>query len=260
MKIVTWNVNGIRACERQGLVEWYRDYQPDVLCFQEVRAEPHQLSAAVCEPEAGCTVSWHPAEKKGYSGVGAWIRRAPEEIRLGMGLAEFDSEGRVQVLRFKGFTLFNVYFPNGSRDLSRVPYKLSFYDALLAQIKELHARGEHVIVCGDFNTAHQPIDLANPKANQKTTGFLPEERVKVDEYLAAGLKDVFRDRHPGEAGHYTWWSNRPGVRERNIGWRIDYFLVSEALVPHVTAAYILPEVKGSDHCPVVLEVDDCLVS
>lgn len=258
MKIVTWNVNGIRACERQGLLEWYRGVRPEVLCFQEVRAEPHQLSEAVCRPEAGCIASWHPAEKKGYSGVGAWILREPAEIRLGLGRQEFDSEGRVQVLRYPGFTLFNVYFPNGSRDLSRVPYKLDFYDALLARIQELHAQGERVVVCGDFNTAHQPIDLANPKANQKTTGFLPEERVKVDEYLKAGLRDVFRDRHPGEAGHYTWWSNRPGVRERNIGWRIDYFLVSEALVPHVKDTYILPEVKGSDHCPVVLELDDSL--
>lgn len=260
MKIVTWNVNGIRACERQGLVEWYRAYQPDVLCFQEVRAEPHQLSEAVCAPEAGCVASWHPAEKKGYSGVGAWIKREPAEIQLGLGRPDFDSEGRVQVLRYPGFTLFNVYFPNGSRDLSRVPFKLAFYDALLERIRAMHAQGERVIVCGDFNTAHQAIDLANPKANQKTTGFLLEERVKVDEYLASGLRDVFRDRHPGEAGHYTWWSNRPGVRERNIGWRIDYFLVSEALVPHVRAVGILPEVRGSDHCPVVLELDDSLLA
>ncbi|MBO9540730.1 exodeoxyribonuclease III [bacterium] len=259
MKIVTWNVNGIRACEKQGLADWHRGFAPDLLCFQEVRAEEHQLSVAMREPE-GCAVDYHPAEKKGYSGTGVWMKRPAQALVRGVGIAEYDAEGRVQELKYPGFTLFNVYFPNGSRDHSRVPFKLSFYEALLARIQALHAQGERVIVTGDFNTAHQAIDLANPKANVNTTGFLVPEREMVDRYLSEGLKDVFRDRHPGENGHYTWWSNRPGVRERNIGWRIDYFLVSEALVPFVKDVYILPEVKGSDHCPVVLELDDALLS
>jgi exodeoxyribonuclease-3 len=259
LRIVSWNVNGIRAAERNGLVEWHQGYQPDLLCFQEVRAEPHQMSVAVAEP-AGCAAAWNPAEKKGYSGVGAWIRRAPESIRTGLGIAEFDSEGRVQELTYPGFTLFNVYFPNGSRDHSRVPFKLAFYEALLKRVEDLHAAGRRVVIGGDFNTAHQPIDLAHPKANAKTTGFLLPEREMIDRYMAAGLRDVFRDRHPDEVGHYTWWSNRLGVREKNVGWRIDYFLVSESLVPWVKDCFILPDVMGSDHCPVVVDLDDSLVN
>lgn len=259
MKVVTWNVNGIRSVERYGLNDWHQAFRPDVLCFQEIRAEPHQLSVALQEPQ-DCTAHWHPSERKGYSGVGTWLRVPAQTIDQGLGMLEFDVEGRVQILKYPGFTLFNVYFPNGSRDLSRVPYKLAFYEALLAKVDELHARGEHVIIGGDFNTAHTPLDLANPKANSKTTGFLPVEREMIDRYLSHGLKDVFRTVHPDEAGHYTWWSQRPGVRERNIGWRIDYFLVSEALVPFVKACYLLPGVKGSDHCPVVLELDDTLLN
>lgn len=257
MKIVSWNVNGIRACERQGLAAWHEGVAPDVLCMQEVRALPEQMSVGMREP-AGCQASYHPAERKGYSGVGTWTKRPPLETQNGLGIERFDVEGRVQVLRYPAFTLFNLYFPNGSRDHSRVPYKLDFYAELLARITAMHARGERVILTGDFNTAHQSLDLANPKANEKTTGFLPEERVWIDRYLAAGLCDVFRDRHRGEGGHYTWWSNRPGVRERNIGWRIDYFLVSRALAPAIRGCTILKDVKGSDHCPVVLELDPAL--
>lgn len=257
MKIASWNVNGLRSVERYGLADWHQAFRPDLLCFQEVRAEPHQLSLAMNEPH-DCKAYWYPAERKGYSGVGAWLRVPALSIERGLGVGEFDAEGRVQILKYPGFTLFNVYFPNGSRDLSRVPYKLAFYEALLAQIDERHARGERLVIGGDFNTAHQAIDLANPKANSKLTGFLPVEREMIDRYLSHGLRDVFRDSRPDEPGHYSWWSHRPGVRERNVGWRIDYFLVSESLRPFVKDCYLLPDVRGSDHCPVVLELADSL--
>lgn len=257
MKIATWNVNGLRAAGQKGLLDWYRGFRPDVLGFQEVRAELPQLSAELAAPEEAAA-HWHSGERKGYSGVGLWLRRPALEVQAGLGESRFDAEGRVQVARYPGFCFYNVYFPNGGRDLGRVPFKLDFYEALLERIRAHHARGERVIVGGDFNTAHTPLDLAHPKSNAKTTGFLLPEREMIDRYLGAGLVDVFRQRHPEEPGHYTWWSQRPGVRDRNIGWRIDYFLVSEALVPFVRDVYHLDQVRGSDHCPVVIEVDDSL--
>ncbi|HEY9722647.1 MAG TPA: exodeoxyribonuclease III [Oscillatoriaceae cyanobacterium] len=253
MKIVSWNVNGLRACERNGFWNWFDAFKPDVLGMQEVRAERSQLSAECAEPE-GYHHVWNPAAKKGYSGVANWAREAPKKTGYGLGKPEFDSEGRVLVSEFDDFALYNIYFPNGSRDHSRVPYKLAFYEALMHQLAERLKRGDRLIVGGDFNTAHDRIDLANPTANTKTTGFLPEERVVITQFLEMGFRDVFRDRHPGEKGHYTWWSNRPGVREKNVGWRIDYFLVSENFADQVKNVYHQPEVKGSDHCPVVLEL------
>lgn len=251
MNIVSWNVNGLRACERNGFADWFAGAAPDVLCLQEVRAEVSQLPANCAAPE-GYHAVFNPAEKKGYSGVATWSREVPGAVTLGLGHPEFDSEGRVIVTEHDGVVLYNIYFPNGGRDLSRVPFKMAFYDTLMDQLKARLDRGEKVVVGGDFNTAHRPIDLANPKANAKMTGFLPEEREAIDRFLALGFKDVFRDRNPDAAGHYTWWSNRPGVRERNVGWRLDYFLVSENLAGAVKDCRILPEVKGSDHCPVLL--------
>jgi exodeoxyribonuclease-3 len=174
---------------------------------------------------------------------------------MGLGLPAFDIEGRAQILEVEGLRIYNLYVPNGGRDHERVPYKLAFYEALLADLNPRLERGEALVVVGDFNTAHRPIDLSNPKANERTTGFLPEERAWVDRFLATGLRDVFRDAHPDESGHHTWWSNRPGIRQRNIGWRIDYFLVSPAVLPRVRSATIRPEVMGSDHCPIALELD-----
>ncbi|MEB3299520.1 MAG: exodeoxyribonuclease III, partial [Candidatus Sericytochromatia bacterium] len=193
--------------------------------------------------------------RKGYSGVATWTRE-PWPTRPGLGQERFDVEGRAIWTELPGsIRLLNVYVPNGGRDLERVPYKLEFYDAMLAAVRQGHAQGDPFIICGDWNTAHQPIDLANPKANQGTTGFLPEERAWIDRFLHEGqLVDPFRERHPDEAGHYTWWSNRPGVRARNIGWRIDYFLVSRPLSSRVVAIEHRPTVMGSDHCPVVLTI------
>lgn len=254
MKIISWNVNGLRACERNGFHDWFGSVRPDVICMQEVRAELPQLSDACREPEGYHTV-WNPAMKKGYSGVATWSRTPPAAVQYGLGVTDFDSEGRVIVTQHDDITLYNIYFPNGSRDHSRVPFKLAFYETLMAQLEKRLAAGDRVIVGGDFNTAHEAIDLANPRANVNTTGFLPEERAVLQRFLDLGFKDVFRDRHPDEKGHYTWWSNRPGVREKNVGWRIDYFLVSENLVDRVKDVSILCEVKGSDHCPVVIEVE-----
>ena len=252
MRIVSWNVNGIRACERAGFVDWLAAESPDVLCMQEVRAEPEQISDTVREP-AGYRATWHPAKKKGYSGVATWLK-GKEPTTAGIGREEFDAEGRVLITRLQGFNLVNVYVPNGSRDHSRVPFKLDFYQHLHDWIHGRHVAGEKVVICGDWNTAHTEIDLANPKSNEKTTGFLPEERQWIDKFLDLGLVDVFRVARPGEKGHYTWWSQRFGVREKNIGWRLDYFLVSEGLTPRIKKAENLTHVKGSDHCPVVLEI------
>lgn len=254
MRIATWNVNGLRACERNGFHAWLAEEAPDVVCLQEVRAERAQLSPACAEP-AGYHATFHACRvKKGYSGVATWARTAPAAVRTELGVPAYDDEGRLIVTRHDGFTLYNAYYPNGGRDLARVPFKLAFYETLIAELRERLAAGEPIILCGDFNTAHTELDLANPRANVGTTGFLPEERAVLGRLLDLGFVDVFRARHPGEKGHYTWWSNRPGVREKNIGWRIDYFLVSADLVPAVRDVRHRPEVLGSDHCPVVLEL------
>jgi exodeoxyribonuclease-3 len=254
MRIATWNVNGLRACERNGFNAWLAEEAPDIVCLQEVRAERAQLSPACAEP-AGYDAAFNACRvKKGYSGVATWSRVTPEAVRTELGVPAFDDEGRLIVSRHPGFTLYNAYYPNGGRDLARVPFKLAFYETLMAELRERLAAGEPIILCGDFNTAHTELDLANPRANVGTTGFLPEEREVLGRLLDLGFVDVFRERHPGEKGHYTWWSNRPGVREKNIGWRIDYFLVSADLVSCVRDVRHQPGVLGSDHCPVVLEL------
>jgi exodeoxyribonuclease-3 len=253
MKIISWNVNGLRACERNGFTNWFESASPDVLCLQEVRAELPQLPEHHQRP-VGYHALYNPAFKKGYSGVSTWSATSPSQHALGLAHTEFDSEGRVIVTEYADFALYNIYFPNGSRDHSRVPFKLAFYEHLMGQLAARLAKGDRLVIGGDFNTAHQEIDLANPRANATTTGFLPEERAILQRFLDLGFMDVFRERHPGEKGHYSWWSNRPGVRERNIGWRIDYFLVSANLLEAVKDARYLPEVLGSDHCPVLLEL------
>lgn len=254
MKITSWNVNGLRACERNGFTQWLEAFGPDVVCLQEVRAERDQLPEQCAEPR-GYHPFFNPCKvKKGYSGVATWSKVEPAAVRYGIGLPAYDDEGRIVVTEHAGFALYNIYFPNGGNELARVPYKLAFYEALMQELQGRLARGEQLIVCGDFNTAHQEIDLANPRANVKNTGFLPEERAVLQRFLDLGFLDVFRERHPGEKGHYTWWSNRPGVREKNVGWRIDYFMVSAGLAGRVTNVYHQPEVLGSDHCPVVLEL------
>jgi exodeoxyribonuclease-3 len=253
MRLVTWNVNGIRAAARKGLWDWLEANEPDVLCLQETRIQPDQITAELRLPP-DYHIYWYAAERKGYSGVATFCKEPPVAVQGGFDQPPFDIEGRVLHTQHPGFTLLNVYFPNGTRGQDRVDFKIEFYDSLLAHCVELRSQGHNLIVCGDYNTAHQPIDLARPKENVKTSGFLPEEREALSRWLERGFVDVFRHLHP-EAEEYTWWTYRFGARARNIGWRIDYFLVDKALFPCVQEARILGEVMGSDHCPVELEIE-----
>jgi exodeoxyribonuclease III len=254
MKITTWNVNGIRAVINKGFLEWVKEEQPDILCLQEIKARPEQLTDEQ-RNITGYYSIWNPAVRPGYSGVSTFYRIEPLKIVTGLGNDEFDGEGRVIHLQYSGFHLFNVYFPNGRRGLERVDYKLRFYAELLKICDDLQQNGEKVIITGDFNTAHKEIDLANPKENSVNSGFLPEEREWVTHYLQHGFVDAFRFFYP-EKVQYTWWSYITNARKRNTGWRLDYFLVSEGLMPVVKEVKIHDEVLGSDHCPVSLYLDD----
>ena len=250
MKIITWNVNGIRAALAKNALDWAFDQKPDALCLQEVKAREEQLSdeqrAALKLPFA-----WNAAQRPGYSGVTTFYKKNPDEIVMGMDAPQFDVEGRVIQSLWAGLRLFNIYFPNGQRGQERVDYKLEFYAHLLELCQSLHKKEENIIITGDFNTSHMPIDLKNPKANEKTSGFMPEEREWVQKFLDNGFVDIFRHLYPDKV-QYTWWTYRLNDRERGIGWRLDYFLISEALVSQVQDVIIHENVMGSDHCPVEL--------
>lgn len=254
MKITTWNVNGLRAVLSKGALAWLEEHQPDVLCLQEIKTRPEQLDESQAEilQRFPCQ-AWHPAERPGYSGVATLAAAGPQQVQIGLGEPHFDREGRVIVSRYPQFLLFNIYFPNGQRDHGRLQYKLDFYAQLLAICDDLHAAGERVVICGDFNTAHREIDLRNPRQNQNTSGFLPEERVWIDRYLSHGFVDAFRALYP-ERVQYTWWTYLHRARERNVGWRLDYFLISESLLPAVEDVIVHEEIMGSDHCPVSLVI------
>ncbi len=253
MRITTWNVNGLRAVLGKGLLEQVSALECDVLCLQEIKARPEQLDAEAFQKISGAFshVTWNPALRPGYSGTATWARVAPLETQLGFGFEEFDGEGRVIASRYADFWLFNIYFPNGGRDLARVPYKLDFYARLLDLCDKLHAQGQNVILCGDFNTAHNEIDLRHPRENSKATGFLPEERVWIDQYLNHGFIDIYRDRYPQQV-MYTWWTFIGNARKNNVGWRLDYFLVSKALAERILDVEHHTQIMGSDHCPVTL--------
>lgn len=256
LRIMSWNVNGLRAVARRGFVDVLRKSRADVFGVQEVRARPDDLPPHVRSPR-GFTTHFVAAERKGYSGVGLFTRRPFDAVDTRVGHRAVDAEGRVQIARFGRLVLANVYFPNGNgkqRDNSRVPFKLKFYRRLFDVLQRRRRAGYRVLVMGDFNTAHKEIDLARPTQNRRTSGFLVEERAELDRWIAAGWIDTFRvfeDR----GGHYTWWSQRFTVRERNIGWRLDYVLASPAAMRFVTAAFIRPEIGGSDHCPVGVDLD-----
>lgn len=251
MKITTWNVNGLRALLRKGSWDWVQQHAPDVVCMQEIKARPDQLTQEQHASFAGYHPVWNPAERPGYSGVLTLTRTVGFESSLGLGIEKFDGEGRVIQTHFEDFTLFNIYFPNGGRDHSRVPFKLNFYAALLDICDQMQAAGRQVVICGDINTAHQEIDLRNHKTNHNTTGFLPEERAWITKYLDHNFVDAFRELYP-EREQYTWWSYWGNARANNVGWRLDYFLVSESLMSRVEDVVIHDEVMGSDHCPVTL--------
>lgn len=255
MRIFSWNVNGIRAASRKGLLEWIAAVQPDVLCLQEIKASPEQLGADLLS-EHGYHVTWHPAQKKGYSGTATFSKVAPDHVQIGIGDPRFDDEGRLLLTRHGDVTVINGYFPNGQRDHARLPYKTAFYRALFAWGQALRAEGHQVCITGDWNTAHNDIDLRNFKQNRKTSGFTLPERQLIDEWVDAGWHDTFRRRNPDLADMYTWWSQRGDVRARNVGWRIDYHFVCDALWPRVEDAVIHTDVMGSDHCPIELVISD----
>lgn len=254
-KIASWNVNGIRACAKKGLLDWIEKSKYDVICFQEIKALNEQIPSSIKE-HPDYNSHFFPAKKPGYSGVGLmWKKNITlARIQNGLGIEKFDQEGRLIKADFGSYILYNGYYPNGQRDHNRVPYKLEFSELVALDALEEIGAGRKVILTGDFNTAHHPIDLKNPKTNLKTTGFLPEERAWMDTLVERGIKDCFRHLHPNEEGHYTWWTYRNGCRARNIGWRIDYFFTHEADLNSVKKCYHRPEVMGSDHCPVVLEL------
>jgi len=254
MEIYSWNVNGIRAAVKKGFLDWFRALSPDVMCLQEIKAMPEQLDGLIDELD-GYNLVWNPAKRKGYSGVATFCKKKPKATHLGMGIERFDIEGRIIRHEFKDFDLFNVYFPNGTSGEERLQYKMDFYDAFLDHCQTLRAEGKKLVITGDVNTAHQAIDLRNPKANQKNSGFLPEERAWMDKFISKGYVDTFRMLHPDESDHYTWWSYRANVRAKNIGWRIDYFFVTEDLKGKVKDSFIEPDVYGSDHCPIGLSLN-----
>jgi exodeoxyribonuclease-3 len=253
MKIITWNVNGIRAALGKGALDWAFAQRPDVLCLQEIKARPDQLTEAQ-RTKDGYEAIWNPAQRPGYSGVATFTSAPPLDVELGLSFPHFDIEGRVIRTRHPDFLLFNIYFPNGQRGQERVDYKLDFYARLLEYCDALHAAGENIIITGDFNTAHMPIDLKNPKENETTSGFLPEEREWVQKFLDHGFVDAYRRLYP-EKVQYTWWTYRFAARARGIGWRLDYFLVSEKLFPRVQDVIVHEDVLGSDHCPVEICIE-----
>jgi exodeoxyribonuclease-3 len=250
VKPLCWNVNGIRAVMKRDFLGWLNRESPDVLCLQETKATPDDLPEELLNPSNYHTY-WNYPQKKGYAGVATFSQEKPLKVQNGFGLPEFDREGRVIISEHPGFTLFNIYFPNGKQGEVRLKFKLDFYEAFLEYIEPLRLKGEKLIICGDVNTAHQEIDLARPKENSKISGFLPVERAWLDKLVACGYIDTFRNFNK-EPGQYTWWDMKSRARERNVGWRIDYFFVTENLKNHLIKASIMPEVMGSDHCPIVL--------
>lgn len=253
MKIVSWNVNGIRAIAKKGFFEWFEKTDPDILCLQETKASPDQLHEELRNIAGYHSYFSSSIIKKGYSGVAIYSKKKPLSVNYGFGIPRFDDEGRIISAEFDDFTLINIYYPNGKMD-GRLQYKMEFYDAFLDFAGALKNEGKNLVICGDFNTAHKEIDLDRPKENVDVSGFLPEERAWMDKFVSAGYTDTFR-MFNNEGKNYTWWHLVTRARERNVGWRIDYFFVNDGFIPKVKAAYILPEVMGSDHCPVGVEIE-----
>jgi exodeoxyribonuclease-3 len=255
VEMLSWNVNGMRSVVRKGFLEWLKHQSPDFLCLQETKSRPEQLKSELIEPE-GFNTYWNFPERKGYGGVALFSRQVPLRVDYNFPASGLDLEGRIIIARYPDFVLLNVYFPNGKQGDIRLRYKLDFYEAFLGFIDSLKARGSRLIICGDFNTAHSEIDLARPRANAKVSGFLPIERAWMDKLVSHGYIDTLRYFHK-ESGLYSWWDLKTGARDRNVGWRIDYFFITEDLIPALSGAFIMPHVTGSDHCPVgiILDID-----
>lgn len=258
MKLASWNVNGIRAAEKKGFFDWIEKNQWDIVALQETKISLDQLDQI--NPSEFVRKNYIPyffsAEKRGYSGVAFLVKRSLQaKITPGLGIKKFDSEGRTLTAEFGDYVLINGYYPNGQRDHNRVPYKLEFSREMIKLANAHQERGKKVILCGDFNTAHEEIDLANPKTNRNTTGFLFNEREFLTEIIELGYRDIFRYQTPKENGHYTWWTYRNNCREKNVGWRIDYFFVSKNMHQDKMHAGIQSDVLGSDHCPIILKLN-----
>ena len=255
LSLYSWNVNGLRAVHRKGIfLDWLQKTQPDILGLQETKCHPDQLSEDLLRP-SGYHTWWAAAERGGYSGVALYSKRQPLSVQSGLGIDAFDREGRTIVADYGDFVFLTAYFPNGSRDHARLPFKMQYKADFLDYIQHLRQAGRPVIFCGDINTSHKEIDLARPKQNRNTTGFMPIECAWIDRVVELGYLDTFRTRNPQLAGAYTWWSQVTFSREKNVGWRLDYFFVTPDLWPRVSDAAIHPEVPGSDHCPVSLTLD-----
>jgi len=252
MKLISWNINGLRAIERKGFLNWLEQEDPDVIGVQEIKARKEQLSPELISPQ-GYFSYFNSAERKGYSGTAIYSKIKPHEVKQGMGIEHFDKEGRIQEVDYGDFIFFNIYFPNGKRNGERLLYKLDFYDYALKYFDDLVKQGKKILISGDYNTAHKEIDLARPKANEKESGFLPIERAWIDKLIEHGYIDCFREFNK-EPNNYTWWSYRGGARHRNVGWRIDYFFCSQNMRDQLKNCYHLTDVMGSDHCPVVVEL------
>ena len=250
MRFISWNVNGIRACVQKGFLEFFKEADADIFCIQESKLQEGQLDLEL----EGYYQYWNYAEKKGYSGTAIFTKKEPISVQYGIGVEEHDKEGRVITLEFDDFYFITVYTPNSQNELARLPYRMEWETAFLTYLKKLEETNP-VIFCGDLNVAHQEIDLKNPKTNRKNAGFTDEERQKFTELLEAGFVDTFRYFYPDLENIYSWWSYRFSARAKNAGWRIDYFVVSESLKDRLVDAKILTEVMGSDHCPVVLEMN-----
>lgn len=254
VKIYSWNVNGIRAVKNKGFLEFIQKEEPDILCLQEIKVQADQLDEDLLNIRDYFSY-WNYGERKGYSGVAVYTKTKPVSVDYGFGISKFDSEGRILILNYEKFALLNIYFPNGQMNDERLKYKLEFSEAVLEYCEELRNTGKKIIICGDFNTAHREIDLKNPKANENYSGFLPVERQWLDKLISYGYVDCFRERYP-DTIKYTWWSYRFSARQKNIGWRIDYFFAMKDLMPQLEDSVILNEVEGSDHCPIALYMKD----
>jgi exodeoxyribonuclease-3 len=252
IRIISWNVNGLRAIHKKGFLEWFKNENTDILCLQETKVAYDQLPKSLKRVD-GYHTYFCEAEKKGYSGVAIYSKIKPKKVEYGFGIKKFDSEGRILIAEYENFVLLNIYFPNGKMSEERLNYKLEFYDALLDHTNQLKADNKNVIICGDLNTAHKEIDLARPKANEKISGFLPVERAWIDKFLKNGYLDTLRMFNT-KPDQYTWWSYRTKARERNVGWRLDYFFINKEFKDKIKSAGILNNVMGSDHCPIDLKL------
>lgn len=254
MKIISWNVNGVRALERNGHWANFLSLPADIICIQETKASIEQLSDQVASPEGFFTHYYSSTVRKGYSGVAIYSKIEPKKVHYGIGVEKYDEQGRVLALEFDKYIVINVYVPNGNSRTASLDFKLEFYETLLSFMNSFREKGLSPIVCGDINVAHEEIDLARPDANKKSIGFLPEERAWIDSYLSDGYIDVFRYIYPDKKDAYTYWDQKSRARDRNVGWRIDYFFIEQKKAKDIVKMKIMSDVEGSDHCPIYLEI------